>query len=157
MRFLLNVNNIGGSDWLYGYNNCAVVDIESQQAEVILKRRDLLLSIQEEYEDLYNVEYWDYSPQYIGSKVLDALTREYERDLSNNGFIPLPKSVKLPEDDKYFAMECGRMSVTSDGIYWVGYLKHTENMSVETVSLPYSEIEKCLGKKSPVKKNTRKK
>lgn len=147
MDFLLQVTG--------GDHDCvpiaAVISVGKDHAEQLLCLMEEADRMKKVYPELYGLELWDGSPDWIESAgtvneetagLLDVLNSENEcieqEDIDTEGA-------------EMSRVECGTIFVQPDEVYWLAIVKHTD-VKVETSALLLKDIEKIAGRKACLKR-----
>lgn len=103
----------------------AFVSIDKAAAEKLLSFRQLYHSVHKEEQSLWEMRFWgDFGAVYVTSARM-----EYKGDdLGNDDTLETPNSYQYEDGER---MECRTLLVTSDGVRFQAYVKHT-NVEITT-------------------------
>lgn len=135
LRLLFNVsdNHDACTYAVYAY-----VELTEEDIAGLLLRHDSLISLKEKFDDLFYIEFSDYTPELYEGSLDDAL----EEDLADHRYAVVTKkpdfeALKMRPVPK----DVSRLCMTDDSLHWETYLKHT-SFSLETQSINYEELGK---------------
>jgi hypothetical protein len=112
--------------------------VTSGLKEKILQRREDLLEIQKRDEGLYQLVYWDYTPEWyeaVDEHDHHGLFTEFAMD-----------NIIASHPDKWLdgamalRMDLSWMVVTKDGVHWKGYIKHTD-VEIHTATIRWTDLD----------------
>jgi hypothetical protein len=126
----------------------AMFDLSPALAKLALERVNALRDLKRLDGHLYETRYWDYHAEYFspwaaqGECCGDALAEEIEKSPAVAGdWMEAPADIAIPES-LVAGVECCRMVVMDDGIFFAAILKHTD-FTVSTGELPLGAPERA--------------
>lgn len=133
----------------YGDCEVAVLIITDELAKTILARGKRMREVQEKDADLRYLGYFDSNVMFFLQEDLDpsetvGFTDATVAILEEGNWIELPEAFTIDES-KTQRIEMGTMIVYDDQICFEYRPKHAD-LTVETSSLSYNEVEACIGK-----------
>jgi hypothetical protein len=133
----------------------ASVTLDASLLEQALARRRIFLQVQAQDDQLYEMYFWDNTPDFFSLSPdpdADQLIEEDE-SLEDKLCDDMGQSIELPYDDLHRvsdeilipdvylrAVECTRMRVDAHGIAWIGYPKHLD-AEVRTSTTPWELLD----------------
>jgi hypothetical protein len=117
----------------------AVVDINEETREHLLRLRASFLSLHEEDAELYQQTYWDGLPDWYEDSEVPIEEALRAIPIPSRVF-QLPSDFEMPKDSPLARVECCMRVVTEQGVYWKCMPKHTSER-VETERIEWAMLE----------------
>jgi len=130
----------------------AVVTVNKKLMAVILQRAAIFKAAKKKDKSLFELQFWDSSPDYLSDMGVDAIPEEYKATLDQEGGVKMKSAWRNDTliEDCFQRTEVDLMSVREDAVSWSAMPKHCD-VRVETEELRYDVLKRHLGKKKPVK------
>jgi hypothetical protein len=141
------ISRVSCADEAFGCDY-VLIDLTQALAQLALKRISALCDVKRVDTDLYEMRYWDYHTEYFspwaaeGQGCGDTLAEAIEQSPAIAGdWMAAPADFVVPEP-LVARMECRRMVVLEDAIFFAAILKHTD-FTVSTGELPLGTLERA--------------
>jgi len=139
MRLLLKVNSSNEYD---DEIDTGFISVDRQLAEIILKRRKVMLTAAEFDGSLLRMDYYDEAFVYLSDPELDKEKKDDLREELDDGVI-FPVEDDYSKRKEVVEMDSQYMRIFREGVCFFGYQKYSVT-EYYSEAIPYNEIEKAL-------------
>jgi hypothetical protein len=114
----------------------ALLEIDAEEAQLLLRRMDMARSVQVGDSSLYSLTFWDGRPTFVHYA---GLPEELAEQVEQEELVVRQGPLEVPTETVE-RVECGQLVVTDEDCYWEAYIKHT-SVRLETATFPRAMLE----------------
>ncbi len=113
-----------------------ILEIDPEEARLLLRRMDVAESVQTGDSSLYSLTFWDGRPTFVHYA---GLPEELAAQVEQEELVVREGPLEVP-GESIERVECGQMVATPEDCYWKAYIKHT-SVRLETATFPRAMLE----------------
>jgi hypothetical protein len=126
----------------------AIVSINKNLALLILKRSAIFKAALKKDKSLFELRFWDSSPEYLSGEGVDCIPEEYKAMLDQECAVKMKSAFRnsVLTEECFQRTDVELMHVREGGVSWSAIPKHSD-VTVETEELQLSVVRKIAGVK----------